>query len=104
MDYNDDGYDSYVVAISACPNKEYLATGFSSDNVEPVNCVRIDNINGDIGRWTQDVQTIIKVGEDLWAIDWERGLTAIQENLFYEQPYRVVRKEMQITKVYYEKI
>lgn len=83
---------------------EYLATGFSFDNVESVNCVRIDNINGDIGRWTQDVQTIIKVGEDLWAIDWERGLTVIQENLFYEQPYRVVRKEMQITKVYYEKI
>lgn len=83
---------------------EYLATGFSFDNVESVNCVRIDNINGDIGRWTQDVQTIIKVGEDLWAINWKRGLTEIQENLFYEQPYRVVRKEMQITKVYYEKI
>ena len=82
----------------------YLATGFSLDYVEPGDYIHVDEFDGDIGRWTQDVQTIIKVGEDLWAINWERGLTEMQENLFYEQPYRVVRKEIQITKFYYEKI
>lgn len=52
----------------------------------------------DMGRWTQYVSSIIKLPDpndlntytdDLWCIDWERGLTELQENAFYEQPYRV---------------
>lgn len=58
----------------------------------------IDFQEFDIGRWTQFVSSIIKFPDpndlntytdDLWCIDWERGLTELQENAFYEQPYRV---------------
>lgn len=50
------------------------------------------------------METIIQVGNDLWAILWNRGLTECQENEFWEQPYRVERKKRVVTQVYYEKI
>ena len=56
----------------------------------------VDEIEGDSGRWTQCVQTIIDIDGELWAIDWDRGLTEYQENEFYNQPYRVVKREKQI--------
>ena len=52
----------------------------------------------DSGRWTKSVSTIIRLPnpndlntytEDLWRIDWEQGLTELQENEYCEQPYRV---------------
>lgn len=56
----------------------------------------IDEIEGDSGRWTQYIKTIIDIDGDLWAIDWNRGLTECQENEFYDQPYRVVKQERQV--------
>lgn len=56
----------------------------------------VDEIEGDSGRWTQYVQTIIDIDGALWAIDWHRGLTEYQENEFYNQPYRVVKQERQV--------
>ena len=83
----------------------YLATGYSRYcDTEPGEYEEIDQIDGDSGRWTQDMETIIQVGNDLWAIPWNRGLTECQENEFWEQPYRVERKERVVTQVYYEKI
>ena len=58
--------------------------------------VEVDEIEGDSGRWTQSVETIIDIDGDLWAIDWQRGLTEYQENEFYNQPYKVVKKERQV--------
>lgn len=58
--------------------------------------VEVDEIEGYRGRWTQGVQTIIDIDGELWAIDWDRGLTECQENEFYNQPYRVVKREKQI--------
>lgn len=58
--------------------------------------VEVDEIEGDSGRWTQGVQTIIDIDGELWAIDWDRGLTEYQENEFYNQPYRVVKREKKI--------
>ena len=58
--------------------------------------VEVDEIEGDSGRWTQGVQTIIDIDGALWAIDWDRGLTEYQDNEFYNQPYRVVKRERQI--------
>jgi hypothetical protein len=42
-------------------------------------------------RWTQTVLTVVKHPEtgELWGVEWERGLTEMQENMFEEQPYRV---------------
>lgn len=82
----------------------YLATGFSYENIEAGDYTKVDEIEGEIGGWTQDIQTIIRVGEDLWSIDWDKGLTEKQDSLFYEQPYRVEKKEKIITIPYYVKI
>lgn len=83
----------------------YLATGYSRYcDTKPGEYEEIDLVEGDCGRWTQDMETIIQVGNDLWAILWNRGLTECQENEFWEQPYRVERKERVVTQVYYEKI
>lgn len=83
----------------------YLATGCSRYcDTEPGEYEEIDQIEGDSGRWTQSMDTIIRVGDDLWCIPWESGITECQENEFYQQPYRVERKERVVTQVYYEKI
>lgn len=63
--------------------------------------VEVDEIEGDHYRWTQSVQTIINIDGELWAIDWQRGLTEYQENEFYYQPYRVEKREKQITIIEY---
>lgn len=59
--------------------------------------IEVDEIKGDSYRWTQSVQTILDIDGELWAVDWERGLTECQENEFYDQPYRVEMREKQIT-------
>ena len=64
----------------------------------------VDEVEGDRGRWTQRVQTIIRVEQDLWCVLWEAGLTEEQEDMFYEQPYKVQRKERVVTEVYYEPV
>lgn len=82
-----------------------LATGWSRrDLLEIGEHKVVAEIEGDSGRWTKSMTTIIQVEEDLWAIDWEQGLTEYQENEFWEQPYRVERKERVETIVYYEAI
>lgn len=64
----------------------------------------VDEVEGGRGRWTQRVQTIIRIEQDLWCVPWASGLTEEQENMFYEQPYKVQRKERVVTEVYYEPI
>ena len=59
----------------------------------------VDEIEGDSGRWTQHVSTIINIDGELWEIDWDRGLTEYQENEFYNQPYRVKKVEKEVTRV-----
>lgn len=63
----------------------------------------VDEVGYDSGRWSQKMETIFGVGDDLWAIPWRRGLTECQENEFLDQPYRVVKKTRVITETYYER-
>ena len=82
-----------------------LATGIAwRCDTEVGEYEEVDIIAGDAGRWTQRMDTIIKVGDDLWCIPWQQGLTERQNNEFCKQPYRVERKEKVETVVYYEKI
>lgn len=62
----------------------------------------VDEVGYDSGRWSQSMKTIFKIGDDLWAIPWQRGLTECQENEFYDQPYRVIKKTRVITETYYK--
>lgn len=57
----------------------------------------IDDIEGDIGRWTQYIESIIELCNRHFALCWERGLTEHQENLFYNQPYEVEKHEYEKT-------
>ena len=62
----------------------------------------VDEVRYDSGRWSQSMETIFQVGNDLWAVPWHRGLTECQEDEFWDQPYRVVKKTRVITETYYE--
>ena len=44
---------------------------------------------GDSGRWTQWIDSIIDFDGRYFMIPWQRGLTECQENEFYEQPVEV---------------
>ena len=52
---------------------------------------------GEEGRWTKAMLTVIDVKGDLYAIQWEKGLTEAQPNGFYTQPYLVELKEEKVT-------
>lgn len=56
---------------------------------------------GENRRWTRSMTTVIRGNDDnLYAIDWEQGLTESQENMFDEQPKRVELEEREVvTKV-----
>jgi len=54
----------------------------------------IEQIEGESCRWTQFIVSIIYLGARRFAINWDRGLTEMQENEFYEQPYEVESKEV----------
>lgn len=59
----------------------------------------VDEIEGDSDRWTQFISTIVKLCGQYVRIDWQRGLTEMQENIFDEQPYFVEKKERVVQKV-----
>lgn len=49
----------------------------------------IDRTYGENRRWTRMVESIVKLGERFFCVNWEEGLTECQENEFYKQPYEV---------------
>lgn len=51
----------------------------------------VDEIEGAEGRWQREIQTIIEINDELYAIDWQRGLTEYQKDVFLAQPYKVKR-------------
>lgn len=59
----------------------------------------VDEVEGDDHRWQKEIQTIVDIDGQLYAIDWMRGLTECQENEFLEQPYKVERVEEVVTTI-----
>lgn len=53
----------------------------------------ISREEGDCGRWTMAIYSIVELCGRFFEIDWEQGLTEYQENEFYIQPYEVEKKE-----------
>lgn len=49
-------------------------------------------------RWSMATYSIIQLGDDFYGLTWDRGLTEMQENSFYAQPRKVIRKEEVVTK------
>lgn len=53
------------------------------------------------GEWTTSVTTIFEMKNRIFAVDWERGNTEMQENEFYSQPYEVEEREVVKTTIEY---
>jgi len=47
---------------------------------------------GENRRWSCTVTTIVELFGRTFAVEWERGLTEMQENEYYSQPYEVELK------------
>ena len=45
--------------------------------------------DGDEGRWTRSVESVIELDGRYFSIIWDRGLTECQENEFWNQPVEV---------------
>lgn len=90
------------------PKKELecLTIGYSLCGCDELgnNYIFEEEIEGEDNRWTKDMRTIFRVGDDYWCLPWQRGLTEYQENEFYSQPYRVVPKTEQIVVTRYERM
>lgn len=66
--------------------------------------VEVDTQYGENHRWNRPATTIFRVEDRLFALDWWQGLTEMQENEFYDQPYEVkaVKKMIEVTE--YKKV
>ena len=47
----------------------------------------IKEVEGGRGRWTVDTKSIVKLHDQYYAINWQKGLTEMQPSMFYNQPY-----------------
>lgn len=95
-------YDDYDDVVKKLKSGEKLNEGELQTLV--YDGFEVDTIEGSHGRWAQHMKTIIDIGGELWAIDWQCGLTEYQENSFNNQPYRVVANEKHIVVTEYVKM
>lgn len=65
---------------------------------------KVDEEVGDHRRWVASVNTVIKVQDRLFMINWDRALTESQESSWQNQPVEVESYEEQITVTKYREI
>lgn len=51
---------------------------------------------GEDRRWSKSILSVLDIMGELYAIEWEQGLTENQDNQFYEQPYLVELKTEEV--------
>ena len=73
-----------------------------SELKELVNEYSVEDIPGEDNRWTRNMTTIIQVDDEYFSIDWERGLTEMQEDYYPYQPIKVKREERKVTRTVVE--
>lgn len=73
--------------------------------IREVLAYEIDCEEGENGRWTRSMYSVVKLKDRLFGIYWEEGLTEFQENEYMYQPEEVVKKEEEkvVKVVRYEK-
>ena len=49
----------------------------------------VEEIEGEDRRWSRGMQTIFKADDRYFSICWEKGLTEMQEDEYYDQPEEV---------------
>jgi len=79
-------------------DKDFLARydageKFSTDELQEIvlwgSRPKVKEIEGSDHRWQREMTTVFEVGGRLFALDWMKGLTEMQDNDFWEQPYEV---------------
>jgi len=94
----------YDNAVEKIRNNEL---DFSEDEIESLIDYGnyIDEFEGDDHRWDREVTTIIELDGKLYAIEWRRGLTEMQDNNYFSPaPYQVEKKTKMVEVEYYERI
>ena len=81
------------IMLNKIDSKEKLTEREISNLVD----YEVEREEGDDRRWSRSITSYIKLKDRYFCIEWECGLTEMQENEFYNQPYEV-------TKNTYEKI
>lgn len=88
-EYKQNHYDEYIL------NK--IDSGENLDESELRNLRWEFNVvetqHGENRRWSRSVRSILEIGGRYFALDWDEGLTEMQENEFYNQPIEVEKKE-----------
>ena len=92
QEYYEEHFEEIIVAKIL--NEEKLT---EQEIKELVWDYEIEREEGDHGRWTRSVTSIIKLCDKYFALDWEQGLTEYQENEYYNQPYEVVQRTYEKT-------
>ena len=49
----------------------------------------IENEYGENRRWSRWVRTICKLNDRYFAVEWDQGLTELQDDSCFDQPYEV---------------
>ena len=57
----------------------------------------VDQIVGEDSRWSRFISTIVEIGGRTFMVDWDMGLTEMQEHEFYNQPVEVKKHEYEKT-------
>ena len=90
-------------------NKEFLERydkkeDFSESELEELEYFGegIDRIEGANRRWTRTIKNIFKVEDRYFALEFEEGLTEMQDNVYNKQPYEVEKVCKEITTVVVE--
>lgn len=57
----------------------------------------VDRDEGENRRWSRSNFSVIAIGDKFFGLCWEEGLTEMQENEFFDQPYEVEKRTYEKT-------
>jgi hypothetical protein len=52
----------------------------------------IEREEGEDRRWSRTITSYVQLKDRFFIVNWEQGLTEMQDNEFYDQPYEVKKK------------
>lgn len=95
--YYVDKYTKYEIIEMKLQKGEELSENELSDIMMYFDEVYVEK--GEDRRWSRSVVSVYKINGSLYALNWEEGLTEMQEHSYYEQPYKVELEEKEIVTV-----
>lgn len=85
-EYYNEHFDEIIIA--KIENKEDLTDKELRTLVTEYD---VETTYGENRRWNRSVTTIIQIKDRFFSIDWQEGLTELQEDYFDSQPVEVIR-------------